>query len=779
MKKIFTSLLMLSATFGLTAQSIEVEVKNQEVIGTDFYFDLYVTGTSGADHLGNSDFVFSFNNSNFSSPVITLEASTSDLIDQASGADVSSSYAVSADIPTSGVNQDEIKIELQAPFIVSDLTTDVAYINAETRIGRFKITNIQTTSSAPALVEVTSGSKIKTDVFYYQSTSKQGRVTETYTMPSALGTSLTAATNAASTFPTATTLDITWDAVTGAAGYVVLVNEGGTLSNEPAGTVALTGDSDFSTANGLGGSDDKIVYSGATNSVTLTNVTSSNAYDIKIYAFNNTVAGFDEVYSAAATISVNLSPEPTTGPSAIVVSNVSTTGFDIAWDAGNGSDNLIIITPSSGSAGTPSDGTSYTADANYSGSGDTLGDGTIVLAGTTNPLSVSGLTVASSYEIRIIEYNETTGTPNYYTGAPATATQYTMFDEPAPLATATNRIGSGTSFASTTTGSNSIDLTWNDPSNTDLRYIVVARPSSASATAPTAGEFYEADTAYGEGEALGSGYVMYNGDGSDLGESLGNFPQNTDLVFDVYAYTGDPSFADSLTFNYDDVAALADGESTWITVGLSAWLEGPFNGTDMNSDLQSAALIPSTDPYNGSITGFTAPSGMVDYVQVELVDAANNTTAEAQAADYTLIGILNDDGSIVDENGDNLTFEITSSGNFFVKIRHRNHLSVMSDLVVQAGATPQDDLTVDFTASGAAYGTGATIEVNTGEYALYAGNADSSNEVVDSDDFTAVWNSTNAAAAYSNGDVDMDGFISASDRSQVFNNKNESAQISN
>lgn len=777
MKKILTSLLMLSATFGLTAQSVEVEVKNQEVIGTDFYFDLFVTGTSGADHLGNSDFVFTFNNANFSSPVITLEASTSDLIDQASGADVSSSYAISADIPTSGVNQDEIKIELQAPFIVSDLTTDVAYINAETRIGRFKITNVQTTSSAPALVEVTTGSKIKTDVFYYQSTSKQRRVTETYTMPSALGTSLSAATNAASTFPTATTLNITWDAVAGAAGYVVLVNEGGTLSNEPAGTVALTGDSDFSTANGLGGSDDKIVYSGATNSVTLTNVTSSNAYDIKIYAFDNTVTGFDEVYSSAATISVTLSPEPTTGPSAIVVSNVSTTGFDIAWTGGNGSDNLIIITPSSGSAGTPSDGTSYTADANYSGSGDTLGDGTIVLAGTTNPLSVSGLTVASSYEIRIIEYNETTGTPNYYTGAPATATQYTMFDEPAPLATATNRIGSGTSFTSTAQSATEIDLSWTDPSNSDLQYIVIARPSSASATVPTAGVEYTANAQYSQGSGVGSGYVVYNGDGSDLGVSVTDLAQNEDYVFDVYAYTG--SFSDSKTFNYDDVAALADGESTWITVGLSAWLEGPFNGTDMNSDLQAAALIPGTDPYNGSITGFTAPSGMVDYVQVELVDAANNTTAEAQAADYTLIGILNDDGSIVGEDGNNLTFQITSSGNFFVKIRHRNHLSVMSDAVVQAGATPQDDLTIDFTASGAAYGTNATVEVTTGEYALYAGNADNSDEVVDSDDFTAVWNATNAAAAYSTGDVDMDGFISASDRSQVFNNKNESAQISN
>ncbi len=60
-------------------------------------------------------------------------------------------------------------------------------------------------------------------------------------------------------------------------------------------------------------------------------------------------------------------------------------------------------------------------------------------------------------------------------------------------------------------------------------------------------------------------------------------------------------------------------------------MEGPFNGTDMNTDLTDLTYVPLNQPYNTSPWNYTGTesvgsipnSDVVDWILIELRDAAN------------------------------------------------------------------------------------------------------------------------------------------------------------
>ncbi|MFZ1289877.1 MAG: hypothetical protein WAR79_07295, partial [Melioribacteraceae bacterium] len=75
---------------------------------------------------------------------------------------------------------------------------------------------------------------------------------------------------------------------------------------------------------------------------------------------------------------------------------------------------------------------------------------------------------------------------------------------------------------------------------------------------------------------------------------------------------------------------------------------------------------------------FTTNPTIVDWVLIELRDGATAsvaTTVDRKAA------FVKSDGTIIDINGsEELEFQNTLPGNYFVVIYHRNHLPVMSSV---------------------------------------------------------------------------------------------------
>ena len=87
--------------------------------------------------------------------------------------------------------------------------------------------------------------------------------------------------------------------------------------------------------------------------------------------------------------------------------------------------------------------------------------------------------------------------------------------------------------------------------------------------------------------------------------------------------------------------------------------------------------IQLNDPYSqGESVGIIPSSDIVDWVLVEL-RVGTATSAGMRAA------FLKNDGTIVDLDGTSpVEFDGISSGNYYIVVKHRNHLAVMSQILL-------------------------------------------------------------------------------------------------
>lgn len=165
-------------------------------------------------------------------------------------------------------------------------------------------------------------------------------------------------------------------------------------------------------------------------------------------------------------------------------------------------------------------------------------------------------------------------------------------------------------------------------------------------------------------------YDTYS-DGICCGFGTGSYELINDLDGSVVASGGEFDFAESTTFCIEGVAFKA-----------KVVLGGPYNGTDMNTNL--GALMPTTSPYGDGLTTSMAVINtyeIVDWVEVQLrsTSAPNHVILAKRSA------LLKKDGSVVDTDGftcvsfpESIYAGITD-GDYRVAIQHRNHLGVMTD----------------------------------------------------------------------------------------------------
>ncbi len=176
-----------------------------------------------------------------------------------------------------------------------------------------------------------------------------------------------------------------------------------------------------------------------------------------------------------------------------------------------------------------------------------------------------------------------------------------------------------------------------------------------------------------------------------------------------------------------------------IQLNNKAFLQGPYSGQQMEDDLRSANLIPLTEPYT-SLSGFTHINGggetvtntvlattgndaIVDWVFLELRNKAAASTVQ-----HTRSALIQRDGDIVDVDGTSpVTFSVASPDDYFVAVRHRNHLGIRTSATVALSTTPAN---IDFTTSATAtFGTNARVNLGSGVLGLWGGNANGNNSV--------------------------------------------------
>ena len=131
-----------------------------------------------------------------------------------------------------------------------------------------------------------------------------------------------------------------------------------------------------------------------------------------------------------------------------------------------------------------------------------------------------------------------------------------------------------------------------------------------------------------------------------------------------------------------------------VIVSLNAFLEGPFDVTNMSTDL-NPSVIPNNQPYNtppwsysGTESVGAIPSGSIsDWILVELRDTPGSAaTATPGTRIARQAGFILNDGSIVSTDGiSNMIFGVAVSNNLYVIVWHRNHLGIMSAVPLTFG----------------------------------------------------------------------------------------------
>lgn len=214
-------------------------------------------------------------------------------------------------------------------------------------------------------------------------------------------------------------------------------------------------------------------------------------------------------------------------------------------------------------------------------------------------------------------------------------------------------------------------------------------------------------------------------------------------------YTDDATVSMDFTIGELLVTTITDGTTTLtqgfhqgdvqLSINLSAvaYLQGAFLNPNtgeeslMRDDLRLAGLIPTTSPYldgvncNPSVFTTTGNNAIVDWIWVELRDESTNTQVL-----HNQSALLQRDGDVVAIDGiSSLSFKATS-GNYFVVIKHRNHLGMMSSTPIELSNTTT---VLNFTEANnqITYGNNAQTINNfqSNKMCMWAGNTDGNTQV--------------------------------------------------
>ena len=241
-------------------------------------------------------------------------------------------------------------------------------------------------------------------------------------------------------------------------------------------------------------------------------------------------------------------------------------------------------------------------------------------------------------------------------------------------------------------------------------------------------------------------------------------PSNGTVVMSTngsYAYTPATGYVgpDSFTYTVCNTAGKCDKATVSVVIqaltGLKllpkAWLQGALFGITavngiMRDDLRVKNLIPTESPYSSftalktltavgsianatSIFSVTGTNAIVDWVFVELRSPSNMTlVVDSRPA------LIQRDGDIVEIDGVSpLTFNNVSAGDYYVSVRHRNHLGVMTATAIPLSVT---GTVVDFRSPSTPTYRKAVTAINQSQVtvaqgvAMWAGNTSGDNTVL-------------------------------------------------
>ena len=211
------------------------------------------------------------------------------------------------------------------------------------------------------------------------------------------------------------------------------------------------------------------------------------------------------------------------------------------------------------------------------------------------------------------------------------------------------------------------------------------------------------------------------------------------------------------------------GSACPVKLNPRVYLQGAFfnngGGNLMRDGLREAGLIPLISPYDGVTTCDASAlvdtgdeESIVDWVLVELRDPLDNTNII-----YSQSALIQRDGYISAPDLSVLAIPVPE-GEYYVSIKHRNHLGVMSESSIYLS---EATVTINFTSdvNSVFGGANALSLLPTGKYAMHAGDFDENGQIQNTDINSVIL--LLGGSGYNEADLDMNGQIQNTDINNI------------
>ncbi|MCB2218836.1 MAG: fibrobacter succinogenes major paralogous domain-containing protein [Bacteroidetes bacterium] len=207
-----------------------------------------------------------------------------------------------------------------------------------------------------------------------------------------------------------------------------------------------------------------------------------------------------------------------------------------------------------------------------------------------------------------------------------------------------------------------------------------------------------------------------------------------------------------------------------ITLDIKVYLEGPFNGVEMNTTMNGGGLLPLAHPFNqppwnysGTESVAAIPNGdIIDWILLELRETTGDpSTAGSNSMVARQAVFLLKNGQLVDLNGTDFPqLTLTVTDNLYVVLWHRNHLGIMSSTPLPGTA---GTYSYDFTDNVSKAYLNGQKEMSPGISGMIAGDCDG-NGIIDETDKNDHWYMVAGEAGYDPADINLDGQINNLDK---------------
>ena len=318
---------------------------------------------------------------------------------------------------------------------------------------------------------------------------------------------------------------------------------------------------------------------------------------------------------------------PTIQASNITFSNVTTTSMTIGWTNGNGAKRIAKINTSN-SFTAPTNGTNPKADSNYSGSGEK-----VVYNGSSNSVSVTGLSANTTYWFRVYEYNGS-GTGTKYLTSTATnnpnsqTTSSTSYDANSYVDNPATQVNPGSISSLVTTDGQAVEVyrfkitdVGGDAQPTKVTQVTINSGSNNTADWSTSIQGAKLST-NGGSNFITIGSTTINASSMVFTISAGNLniSNGSSTTVSLYIYLKSSGLTDNkiLQFNIPTTSHGFTADGTGST--FASTFNNAVTSNQISISVVATKLIFSTQPSNTVIGVNMSPA-----VTVSATDANSNT----------------------------------------------------------------------------------------------------------------------------------------------------------